>query len=297
MGVSRRRPRHPSAGQASADGPGTSTRSRYGLARRRLSQAHFQPWSFVAPAPSRNPHAYLLTPPARACCRYFATTDRSVLESGLASGCRACSLSRERSRRVYRMSPTASCATFPPAAQHALVPACVQSAPIRAPAHRTFRETAFPPAPSIAQHHPPTDTRSSRYQKNRKRANAHCVCTPGTRRSPLPKARNGGPGRRNPAREANCRWLTVATRRSARRRDRADGIPGPPREWTPTTAEQVRTSWPRASGLRDRLFDDGTRQPPMRSLRRRASSSPKLPLGSPLRDRLGFRTRRAQASA
>jgi len=45
--------------------------------------------------------------------------------------------------RVYGMPPTAYRATFPPAAQHALVPGCVIRAHGR-PQHRTFREDTVP---------------------------------------------------------------------------------------------------------------------------------------------------------
>jgi len=72
-----------------------------------------------------------------------ADTDRSVLEICLAVGLQSVGSFTTTFTRVYGMSPTAYRATFPPAAQHALVPACVIRAYGR-PQHRTFREDSVP---------------------------------------------------------------------------------------------------------------------------------------------------------
>src|SRR6267143_1855118 len=100
-------------------------------------------------------------PPARHLLRAKDTADSRYFEAlGVEDLARAAGLSRahfsrefrrafgesphaylltRRLTRTYGVSPTAYRAAFPPAAQHALVPACVLRAHGR-PQHRTFRE-------------------------------------------------------------------------------------------------------------------------------------------------------------
>jgi AraC-like DNA-binding protein len=106
-----------------------------------LSQAHFS--REFRRAFGETPHAYLLTRRLERAAALLRNTDRSVLEICLAVGLQSVGSFTTTFTRVYRMSPTAYRTTFPPAAQHALVPACVIRAFGR-PQHRTFREDSVP---------------------------------------------------------------------------------------------------------------------------------------------------------
>jgi AraC-like DNA-binding protein len=106
-----------------------------------LSQAHFS--REFRRAFGETPHAYLLTRRLERAGSLLRNTDRSVLEICLAVGLQSVGSFTTTFTRVYGMSPTAYRATFPPAAQHALVPACVIRAYGR-PQHRTFREDSVP---------------------------------------------------------------------------------------------------------------------------------------------------------
>jgi AraC-like DNA-binding protein len=106
-----------------------------------LSQAHFS--REFRRAFGETPHAYLLTRRLERAAALLRNTDRSVLEICLAVGLQSVGSFTTTFTRVYGMSPTAYRATFPPAAQHALVPACVIHAYGR-PQHRTFREDSVP---------------------------------------------------------------------------------------------------------------------------------------------------------
>jgi AraC-like DNA-binding protein len=106
-----------------------------------LSQAHFS--REFRRAFGETPHAYLLTRRLERAAELLRNTDRSVLEVCLAVGLQSVGSFTTTFTRVYGMSPTAYRATFPPAAQHALVPACVIRAYGR-PQHRTFREDSVP---------------------------------------------------------------------------------------------------------------------------------------------------------
>jgi AraC-like DNA-binding protein len=66
-----------------------------------------------------------------------------VIEICLAVGLQSVGSFTTTFTRVYGMSPSAYRATFPPAVEHALVPACVIRAYGR-PQHRTFREDSLP---------------------------------------------------------------------------------------------------------------------------------------------------------
>jgi AraC-like DNA-binding protein len=85
------------------------------------------------------PHAYLLTRRLERAAALLRSTDRSVLEICLSVGLQSVGSFTTSFTRTYGMSPTAYRSTFPPAAQHVLVPACVMRAYGR-PQHRTFRE-------------------------------------------------------------------------------------------------------------------------------------------------------------
>jgi len=106
-----------------------------------LSQAHFS--REFRRAFGETPHAYLLTRRLERAAALLRNTDRSVLEICLAVGLQSVGSFTTTFTRVYGMSPTAYRAAFPPAAQHALVPACVVRAYGR-PQHRTFREDSVP---------------------------------------------------------------------------------------------------------------------------------------------------------
>jgi AraC-like DNA-binding protein len=106
-----------------------------------LSQAHFS--REFRRAFGETPHAYLLTRRLERAAALLRNTDRLVLEICLAVGLQSVGSFTTTFTRVYGMPPTAYRATFPPAAQHALVPACVIRAYGR-PQHRTFREDKVP---------------------------------------------------------------------------------------------------------------------------------------------------------
>jgi AraC-like DNA-binding protein len=109
-----------------------------------LSQAHFS--REFRRAFGETPHAYLLTRRLERAAALLRNTDRSVLEICSAVGLRSVGSFTTTFTRVYGMPPTAYRATFPPAAQHALVPACVVRAYGR-PQHRTFREDSVAARP------------------------------------------------------------------------------------------------------------------------------------------------------
>jgi AraC-like DNA-binding protein len=106
-----------------------------------LSQAHFS--REFRRAFGETPHAYLLTRRLERAAALLRNTDRSVLEICSAVGLQSVGSFTTTFTRVYGMPPTAYRVTFPPAAQHALVPACVIRAYGR-PQHRTFREDSVP---------------------------------------------------------------------------------------------------------------------------------------------------------
>ena len=108
-----------------------------------LSRAHFS--AEFRRAFGQSPHAYLLTRRLERAAALLRTTDRSVIEICLAVGLRSVGSFTTSFTRTYGLSPTAYRATFPPAAAHARVPACVVRAYGR-PRHRTFREDAAPAA-------------------------------------------------------------------------------------------------------------------------------------------------------
>jgi AraC-like DNA-binding protein len=106
-----------------------------------LSRAHFS--REFRRAFGESPHAYLLTRRLERAAMLLRNTDRSVIEICMAVGLQSVGSFTTSFTRTYGFSPTAYRATFPPAAQQALVPACVLRVYGR-PQHRTFREDSSP---------------------------------------------------------------------------------------------------------------------------------------------------------
>ena len=102
-----------------------------------LSRAHFS--REFRRAFGESPHAYLLTRRLERAAAYLRTTDRSVTEVCFAVGLRSVGSFTTSFTRTYGTSPLAYREAHPPAADMALVPACVLRAHGR-PQRRTFRE-------------------------------------------------------------------------------------------------------------------------------------------------------------
>ena len=102
-----------------------------------LSRAHFS--REFRRAFGEPPHAYLLTRRLERAAALLRTTDRSVAEVCLAVGLQGIGSFTTSFKRAYGVTPTAYRAKYPPAAQHALIPACVVRAYAR-PRHSTFGE-------------------------------------------------------------------------------------------------------------------------------------------------------------
>jgi AraC-like DNA-binding protein len=102
-----------------------------------LSRAHFS--REFRRAFGESPHAYLLTRRLERAAALLRGTDRSVMEICLSVGLQSVGSFTTSFTRTYGISPTAYRATFPPAAQRALIPACVLRVYGRRE-HRTFRE-------------------------------------------------------------------------------------------------------------------------------------------------------------
>jgi AraC-like DNA-binding protein len=108
-----------------------------------LSRAHFS--REFRRAFGETPHSYLLTRRLERAAALLRSTDHSVMEICLSVGLQSVGSFTTSFTRTYRMPPTAYRAMFPPAVQHARVPACVLRAYGR-PQHRTFREDSVPAA-------------------------------------------------------------------------------------------------------------------------------------------------------
>src|SRR3954468_5322192 len=104
-----------------------------------LSRAHFS--REFRRAFGESPHGYLLTRRLERAAALLRTTDRSVLDICLSLGLQSLGSFTSGLARTHRMPPTAYRAAHPPAADRALVPACVVRAYAR-PQRRTFREDA-----------------------------------------------------------------------------------------------------------------------------------------------------------
>jgi transcriptional regulator GlxA family with amidase domain len=108
-----------------------------------LSRAHFSR-EFRA-AFGESPHSYLLTRRLERAASLLRTTDRSVADICFSVGLRSVGSFTTSFSRTYGKSPLAYREAYPPAADYALVPACVLRARGR-PQRRTFREdNAKPP--------------------------------------------------------------------------------------------------------------------------------------------------------
>ena len=88
-----------------------------------LSPAHFS--REFRRAFGESPHAYLLTRRMERAAAMLRTTDRTVADICVAVGLRSVGSFTASFGRVFGLTPTAYRASYPPAADRALVPACV----------------------------------------------------------------------------------------------------------------------------------------------------------------------------
>lgn len=109
-----------------------------GLARAAgLSRAHFS--REFRRAYGESPHAYLLTRRLERAAALLRTTDHSVAEICFSVGLQSVGSFTTSFTRTFGVPPTRYRAQFPPAADHALVPACLVRFYGR-PQRSTFRE-------------------------------------------------------------------------------------------------------------------------------------------------------------
>ena len=109
-----------------------------------LSRAHFS--REFRRTFGESPHAYLLTRRLERAAAMLRTTDRGIADICFSVGLQSVGSFTSSFARAFGVPPAAYRARFPPAAHHALVPACVLRAYGR-PQHRTFREDAPAPRP------------------------------------------------------------------------------------------------------------------------------------------------------
>lgn len=102
-----------------------------------LSRAHFS--REFRQAFGESPHSYLLTRRLERAAALLRTTDRSVTDVCFSVGLQSLGSFTTSFTRTFGKSPAAYRASFPPAADYALIPACVVHAYGR-PQRRTFRE-------------------------------------------------------------------------------------------------------------------------------------------------------------
>ena len=107
-----------------------------------LSRAHFS--REFRRAYGESPHAYLLTRRLERAAALLRATDRSVADICFSVGLQSVGSFTTSFTRTYGVSPTAYRAMFPPAAEYALIPACIVRFYGR-PAHSTFGEDTRPP--------------------------------------------------------------------------------------------------------------------------------------------------------
>jgi AraC-like DNA-binding protein len=88
-----------------------------------LSRAHFS--REFRRTFGESPHAYLLTRRLERAAALLRATDRPVAEVCFSVGLQSVGSFTTSFRRTFGISPTAYRAKYPPAAEHALVPACV----------------------------------------------------------------------------------------------------------------------------------------------------------------------------
>src|SRR5213592_222695 len=96
-----------------------------------LSRAHFS--REFRRAFGESPHAYLLTRRLERAAALLRTTDRSVADICFSVGLVSVGSFTSSFTRKHGRPPTAYRASFPPAADHALIPACVLRAYARPP--------------------------------------------------------------------------------------------------------------------------------------------------------------------
>jgi AraC-like DNA-binding protein len=102
-----------------------------------LSRAHFS--REFRRIFGESPHGYLLTRRLERAAALLRNTDHSVAEICFSVGLQSVGSFTSSFGRVYGCSPTEYRASFPPAAQYALVPTCVLRAYMR-PRNSTFGE-------------------------------------------------------------------------------------------------------------------------------------------------------------
>jgi AraC-like DNA-binding protein len=102
-----------------------------------LSRAHFS--REFRRAYGESPHAYLLTRRLERAAAMLRATDRSVADICFSVGLQSVGSFTTSFTRTFGVSPTAYRTKFPPAADHARVPACVVRFYGR-PQQSTFRE-------------------------------------------------------------------------------------------------------------------------------------------------------------
>ncbi len=109
-----------------------------------LSRAHFS--AEFRRAFGEPPHAYLLTRRLERAATLLRATDHTVADICVSVGLSSVGSFTTSFRRMFGLTPTAYRAAFPPAADLALIPACVVHAYGR-PQNRTFREDGVEGAP------------------------------------------------------------------------------------------------------------------------------------------------------
>jgi AraC-like DNA-binding protein len=102
-----------------------------------LSRSHFS--REFRRAFGEPPHAYLLTRRLERAAALLRSTDRSIADICFTVGLQSLGSFTTSFARMYGRSPAAYRASFPPAADYALIPTCVLRAYAR-PQRRTFRE-------------------------------------------------------------------------------------------------------------------------------------------------------------
>jgi AraC-like DNA-binding protein len=106
-----------------------------------LSRAHFS--REFRRVYGESPHAYLLTRRLERAAALLRATDRSVADICFSVGLQSVGSFTTSFTRTYGISPAAYRAKFPPAADYALIPACVVHLYGR-PQRSTFREDNRP---------------------------------------------------------------------------------------------------------------------------------------------------------
>ncbi|HEY2719884.1 MAG TPA: AraC family transcriptional regulator [Solirubrobacteraceae bacterium] len=102
-----------------------------------LSRAHFS--RQFRRAFGESPHAYLLTRRLERAAALLRNTDRSIVDICLSVGLHSVGSFTTSFTRMQGRSPAAYRASFPSAAEHVPIPACIVRMYAR-PQHRTFRE-------------------------------------------------------------------------------------------------------------------------------------------------------------